>query len=60
MIITYWLSKVGPDGKIYGSRSGRTDLEPNISPPTLPLSQLVHILSITIHVDYDFSLFGGF
>ena len=25
VLCTYWLSKVGPDGKIFGSRSGRTD-----------------------------------
>ena len=35
------LSKVGPEGKIFGSRSQRTDLEPNIfpsGPPTQSIS----------------------
>ena len=37
----YWLSQVGPDGKIFGSRSGGTNLEPNIfpfGPPTQSIS----------------------
>ena len=37
----YWLSKVGLDRKIFGSRSGGMDLEPNIfpsSPPTQSIS----------------------
>ena len=40
LLCTYWLSKVGPNGKLFGSRTGSTDLEPNIFPsgPTL-LSQ---------------------
>ena len=36
----FWLSEVGPDWKIFGSRSRRTDLEPNIFPSGPPTQSI--------------------